>query len=104
MIRDMKIVFRIDDLSPWMDMLKFERIMHLLEKFNALPLLGIVPDNLDEEIKYSSYNEDFWGLMNDLQKKGCMIGMHGVHHLLNHKSKSLVSSGIMSEFSGLSYQ
>ncbi len=43
----MKIVIRMDDIAPGMDMGKFRRFKRILDSHNVKPLIGVVPDNRD---------------------------------------------------------
>ncbi len=44
----MKIVIRMDDIAPGMDMGKFRRFKRLLDEHHVQPLIGVVPDNHDQ--------------------------------------------------------
>ena len=99
-----KIAFRIDDVSPYMDFVSFERTMNILFKYGCKPLLGIVPNNKDDNIKYgNNHCDDFWLLMADYEKKGCTLAMHGYEHLYQSVSRNLMTHKKNSEFAGLSY-
>ena len=52
----MKIVIRLDDISPGMDMGKFRRFKRLLDEYHIKPLIGVVPENLDP--KLDSYRDE----------------------------------------------
>lgn len=46
----MKIVIRMDDIAPGMDMGKFRRFKRILDAHHIQPLIGVVPDNRDEKL------------------------------------------------------
>ncbi len=46
----MKIVIRLDDITPGMDMGKFRRFKRLLDEHNIKPLIGVVPENKDPKL------------------------------------------------------
>ncbi len=46
----MKIVIRMDDITPGMDMGKFRRFKRLLDEHGIKPLIGVVPDNKDPKL------------------------------------------------------
>ena len=47
----MKIVIRMDDIAPGMDMGKFRRFKRLLDEHHVQPLIGVVPDNRDKGLE-----------------------------------------------------
>ena len=47
----MKIAVRLDDITPDMDWQRFYAFKTLLDKYQVKPLIGIVPDNRDENLK-----------------------------------------------------
>ena len=47
----MKIAVRLDDITPDMDWERFYRFKALLDKYQIRPLIGVVPDNRDENLK-----------------------------------------------------
>ena len=47
----MKIAVRLDDITPDMDWQRFYAFKALLDKYQVKPLIGIVPDNRDENLK-----------------------------------------------------
>jgi len=46
----MKIVIRMDDIAPGMDMGKFRRFKRILDEHGIKPLIGVVPDNEDPKL------------------------------------------------------
>ena len=47
----MKIVIRMDDIAPGMDMGKFRRFKRLLDEHHIQPLIGVVPENHDPKLE-----------------------------------------------------
>ena len=113
----MKIVIRLDDIAPGMDMGKFRRFKRLLDEHDIKPLIGVVPDNKDpkldnrnDEIKepikddMSEENPHFWRMVRDLQTEGWIISMHGLNHVYTTKEGGLLPLNRQSEFAGLSLE
>lgn len=100
----MKIAIRMDDITPDMDWENFNFFLGLCEEVNAMPLLGIVPDNKDEGLRYGGAREDFFELMKALRKKDCVLAMHGCHHVYTTKRGGLFPLNKFSEFAGLAYE
>ncbi|WP_029322929.1 DUF2334 domain-containing protein [Butyrivibrio sp. AE3004] len=119
----MKIVIRLDDISPGMDMGKFRRFKRLLDEYHIRPLIGVVPENrdpkleahedeekdnitqrnkvfdVDDKIKEKDY--PFWHLVRNLQTEGWIIAMHGLHHVYTTKKGGLLPLNKQSEFAGI---
>ena len=55
-----KCCVRIDDVCPTMDYEQFKRALDLLDDYSVKPLLGIIPQNEDPELKIESSHADFW--------------------------------------------
>lgn len=92
----LKFIIRLDDACPNMDKEKWDRIEKILDKYNIKPIVGIIPDNKDEEFCYE-YINNFWSeYAQKWQLKGWIIAQHGLNHNLNKK--------IRTEFKNKSYE
>ncbi len=123
----MKIVIRLDDISPGMDMGKFRRFKRLLDENHIKPLIGVVPENKDpkldafrdeEEDNSSNGSDDdfsgddkikekdyhFWHLIRNLQTEGWIIAMHGLNHVYTTKKGGMFPLNKKSEFAGISLE
>lgn len=100
----MKIAVRMDDITPDMDWENFNFFLDLFKKAGISPLLGIVPDNKDKNLRRGSVHEDFYELMKILEKKGFSLAMHGCYHVYTTKSGGLFPLNNFSEFAGLPYE
>ena len=102
----MKIAVRLDDITECMDWPKFLRFKGLLDYYGIKPLLGVVPDCRDGEIKGSSDGapEDFWEYIRSLQKDGYGLAMHGVNHVYTTDKGGMFPLNPFSEFAGLPYE
>ena len=106
----MKIAVRLDDITPDMDWERFFRFKALLDRYQVKPLIGVVPDNRDEnliKIKQDKVEkeipEDFWAYVRELHSQGWMIAMHGYQHIYSTKKGGIFPLNNFSEFAGVTY-
>ena len=99
----MRIAVRMDDITPDMNWENFYFFQNLFEETGITPLLGIVPENRDENLKCEAIHKDFYQVMEKLEKKGYSFAMHGCYHLYTTKSGGIFPLNRFSEFAGLSY-
>lgn len=102
----MKIAVRLDDITPDMDWERFYVFKALLDKYQVKPLIGVVPDNRDENLKGTQENApaDFWEYLKELKKDGWSIAMHGYRHQYGTLKGGMFPLNHFSEFAGLSYE
>lgn len=102
----MKIAVRLDDITPDMDWESFLRFKELLDRYQVKPLIGVVPDNQDENLKGSDKGspDDFWTYVRELQKQGWVVAMHGYQHIYTTGKGGLFPLNNFSEFAGISYE
>lgn len=102
----MKIAVRLDDITPDMDWEAFLRFKELLDRYQVKPLIGVVPDNRDENLTGSSKGkpEDFWAYIRELQKQGWVVAMHGYQHNYTTQKGGVFPLNHFSEFAGISYE
>ena len=99
----MKIAVRLDDITPDMDWKKFLKFKELLDLYEIKPLIGVVPDNRDECLKMDSEKENFFEYIQELQKEGWVIAMHGWRHVYDSKKGGMFPLNHFSEFAGHSF-
>lgn len=102
----MKIAVRLDDITPDMDWQRFLAFKALLDKYQVKPLIGIVPDNRDENLKgaLEGAPEDFWAYVRQLEEEGWSIALHGCHHTYTTGKGGIFPLNNFSEFAGLPYE
>lgn len=102
----MKIAVRLDDITEDMDWEKFLRFKELLSEYGIKPLLGVIPENLDDSIKGSDKGkpEDFWAYLKELSNEGYVLSQHGTYHIYTTTSGGLFPLNKQSEFAGKSYE
>lgn len=102
----MKIAVRLDDITPDMDWEGFLRFKALLDRYQVKPLIGVIPQNRDENVKGSGNGRpgDFWAYIRKLQEEGWVVAMHGYEHVYTTQKGGLFPLNHFSEFAGLSYE
>lgn len=103
MKKKVKILIRFDDICPTMNYGQWEKADEILKKYNIKPLLGIIPDCQDPDLRIDDARENFWEWVRDLQKSGYTLAMHGCYHLYRTKKLGIAFDGYNSEFVGLPY-
>ena len=100
-----RYLIRLDDIAPHMDWVRFERLERVFNEFGIQPLLGVIPDNQDEQLRqFPEFVGDFWERIRLLQTRGWEIAQHGFQHLYVTRECGLMGINGLSEFAGLPYQ
>lgn len=95
-------LIRLDDASEYMDIEKWGRVETILDRYSVKPIVGIIPNNKDEElIADYTYNEGFWDKAKEWQKKEWAIALHGYTHVYLTKSGGINPVNYRSEFAGV---
>lgn len=100
----MKTAIRMDDVTPDMNWERFLAFKALLDQYGICPLIGVVPDNRDENLHCCEEAKDFWTYIRELHKQGWVIAMHGFQHTYTTKKGGLFPLNHFSEFAGISYE
>ena len=101
-----KYLIRLDDASHFSNIEKWRKVVNILNLYNVKPMVAVIPNNMDNNIKYSFFNENFWSMVKKWQIKGWTIAMHGYNHVY-HKCNRLnliFPFYNRSEFAGLSLE
>lgn len=98
----MRIAVRLDDITPDMDWEKFRRLEKILDENHIAPLIGIVPDNQDDNLKRNSAMTDFDVQIKKWEAKKWVLAMHGWKHIYTTKKGGLFPLNNFSEFAGVS--
>ncbi|MDE6748839.1 MAG: DUF2334 domain-containing protein [Lachnospiraceae bacterium] len=98
----MQIAIRMDDITPDMDWERFRAFKEILDKLNIKPLIGVVPDNRDDNLHRSNAADDFWSYIKELQDNGWCVALHGYQHVYTTKRGGLFPLNRFSEFAGIS--
>ncbi len=102
---DKKILIRFDDICENMNWDFMNRCEVIFDKYDIKPLLGVIPSNLDDDLKKWPKNDNFWEMVRAWQNKGWEISMHGYNHLYNKETHGLdyFGYGGKTEFFGENY-
>jgi len=99
-----RFIFRWDDISPFHDRKKFRTLVDLFFKYDVPALLGVIPDNRDEEIRFAAQPEtEFVEELRDLDKAGWEIAQHGYRHIKHTQSGGIWDINKASEFAERDY-
>ena len=97
----MQIAIRMDDITPDMDWERFRAFKEILDELGIKPLIGVVPDNRDDNLHRTEARDDFWEYIRELQGNGWCIAMHGYQHVYTTKKGGLFPLNRFSEFAGV---
>ncbi|MDR3541185.1 MAG: DUF2334 domain-containing protein [Desulfosporosinus sp.] len=97
------VLFRLDDICQRMDYEKFKRFQDIFDRYDVKPIIGVVPDNHDDNLNPCEALPGFWDLMRRLKNQGWVVAMHGHTHVYSTKESGIFNRGEKSEFSGLPY-
>ena len=99
------LLIRLDDISENMNWSLMDKCEKIFDQYKIKPLLGVIPNNKDLELKKYPKNSDFWSRVKSWENKGWEISMHGFSHVYEQETnkKDFFNYGGMSEFYGLDY-
>jgi peptidoglycan/xylan/chitin deacetylase (PgdA/CDA1 family) len=100
----------MDDIAPGMDWGRFWAVLQLFRRHGIKPLLGVVPDNRDQNLARHPPYPHFWQTLQELVAADEIdVAQHGYQHILVHRPKAAIlgpAVGIrkaVSEFAGDAY-
>lgn len=100
----MLLCVRLDDACPWYNKERWLRFESLLDGFGIKPLVGVIP-KYEGHMKESNVKDDFfWERVDDWQKKGWSIALHGFNHTYRTVSGGVNPINHRSEFAGVPYE
>jgi len=82
------------------------RVKELFNEYNIKPVIGVIPQNEDEELKsYPMCDFSFWDEVKNLKNEGWEIAMHGYQHLYEKDCyKDYLGHGGKTEFANVPYE
>ena len=99
-----KYILRLDDACPTMDVVKWDRIEKICDKFLIRPIIAVVPNNKDKKLIKNDIDINFWNKVRGWQNKGWHIALHGYDHIYISNNSGLVAFNNKSEFAGVSFK
>ncbi len=95
-----KYIIRLDDASEKRNIDNWDRMENLLDNYDIKPLVGVVPNCKDSEMKKYSTDNEFWNKVDSWISKGYSIAMHGYEHLYTTECGGINPVNHRSEFAG----
>lgn len=98
-----RYLIRLDDACPTMNCEKWSRMESLLDSYSIRPMVGVIPNNEDQEQLIDDESQEFWDTVISWEKKGWTIAMHGYNHCYSSDGglNGLNPMWQRSEFAGL---
>jgi len=94
-------LFRLDDACPWLNLPQWQRLEILFDRFAVKPLVALIPDCQDPDLRTYPVYEHFWFWVRTWEQKGWALGLHGYQHLLAPNRGGLVPLNTYGEFPNL---
>ena len=95
-------LIRFDDICPTMNWRVWNQVESILRDAGIKPLLAVVPDNRDPELRAAPADAGFWDKVRGWQHQGWSIGLHGYQHCYVTAAAGIIGRNHYSEFAGLS--
>ena len=84
------ILIRIDDVCENMDWELMKKLEDLFDQYSIKPVLGVIPNNKDQEFLEFDRNDNFWDEVRKWQDKGWEIVQHGYTHIYDKLCKKKI--------------
>ena len=96
------LLIRFDDICENMNWDFFEKCESLFDELSIKPVLGVIPNNKDNELLKYPNKKNFWNMVRNWQRKGWTIAMHGNSHVYDSDTnkRDYFNYGGKSEFFG----
>jgi len=82
------ILIRLDDIAENMNWDLMNKSELLFEKYKIKPVLGVIPNNQDNELLSYPKKNNFWEQARIWKNKGWEITMHGSTHVYDKDTKN----------------
>jgi predicted deacetylase len=96
-----RFLIRFDDICPTMNWQVWDQVEQILVDAGVKPLLAVVADNCDPELRVAPADPAFWTKVRGWQNRGWSIGLHGYQHCYVTASAGIIGRNRYSEFAGL---
>jgi len=91
----------MDDIHPKMNHERFRRFTALLDKYEIKPILGVIPQNLDNTLISDDEDKHFFENMRKLQEQNYTISIHGYQHHYTTTDAGFMGVNKYSEFASI---
>ena len=100
------ILIRLDDIAENMNWDLMKKLELLFEKYAIKPVLGVIPENKDNELFVYPKKNNFWEQVRIWKSKGWEIAMHGNNHIYDKfcSKTDYLGLGGNSEFCSHTYE
>jgi predicted deacetylase len=100
------LLIRFDDVAPNMNWEFMNKCEKLFLKYEIKPVLGVIPNNEDDQLLSFPYEEKFWDKVKKWQSYNWEIAIHGHNHKYTSETqkKDYFNYGGKSEFFGYSFE
>ena len=95
-----RLILRLDDAAERMDIVKWQQMEELLDKYDIKPLVGVIPDCQDPMMEKYETDDRFWDKVHRWKDKGWSIAMHGYRHVYDSDDGGINPVNKFSEFAG----
>ena len=97
-------LIRLDDACCNMNETNWLRMEQLLDNYSIQPIVGIIPNNKDQELLLYNTVPNFWERVQSWMNKGWTIALHGDTHVYETDSGGINPINKRSEFAGVSLE
>jgi predicted deacetylase len=97
-------LLRFDDLCPTIPASRWGAFRSLIDKHGVRPILAVVPDNQDTDLRRAPEDPEFWANLRAMEAAGATIAVHGYRHLCHSHGKSLLGLHRRTEFAGVDFE
>ncbi len=94
-------LIRLDDACPTMNVERWDRVEYILNKNSIKPMVGVIPNNEDNNQKIAEFDPNFWDKVAKWEYLGWAIALHGYNHCYTSSEKGMNPMWNRSEFAGL---
>jgi len=102
-MRNSFFLIRLDDACPTMNRELWGKVEDILDKYQILPMVGVIPNNEDSKQLICPPDKSFWEKVKVWEEKGWAIALHGYNHVYSSKAGGLNPIWKKSEFAGHPY-
>ena len=96
-----RYLIRFDDICPTLNWKAWDLIEAVLIEAGVKPIVAVIPDNRDEQLRMGEADKGFWDRVRAWQLRGWTIGLHGYQHRYVTTHSGILGLKRYSEFAGL---